>query len=106
MGTERYNIFDPIVKWCNRNFFTDMLVTIKADEEIITTILYCEGLIIDESIRYEFLHDWDEGQENISLVGFFPLCNVELYCNPETDHIISIYDDKVVPKTDGEYEVN
>lgn len=87
MEKEHYKIFEPIIEWCDRNFYADMIVTIKADNNIITTILYCSSLIGD-SINYEFLDDWYEGEENISLVGFFPLSHIEVHSNPDSVHFV------------------
>ena len=75
---KRYSIFDTIKEWCEKHYYTDMLVTICADDVEITTVMYADGL---EKDNYEFLDDWDEGQSSIKLEGFMPLDSIRIFTN-------------------------
>ena len=71
----RYKIFDPITEWCEKHYYTDFIITIEADEEIITDIYEFNGY---DKMSFTFLHDWDEGQSSIKLLGFIPVDSIHL----------------------------
>lgn len=84
---DRYKIFKPVVEWCEKHLYNaDMLVTITADGETITTIFWGESMH-KEPCNYEFLNDWDEGQSEIKLEGFMPIEYISLYNAENHKHL-------------------
>lgn len=102
----RYKIFQPIKDWCEKYYYADFLVTIKADGCNCTTILY--GGDLRDRDDYSFLDDWDEGQNEIELVGFIPIDSIEVHINGEnfpSNMVLHLYEDRanyetVKPKGD------
>ena len=76
---KRYEIFDPITEWCEKHYYTDFIVTIEADETVITTIYEFDGYNSEsDKYTFTFLDDWDEGQSSIKLLGFIPVDCIHL----------------------------
>lgn len=102
----RNKIFQPIKDWCEKYYYADFLVTIKADGCNYTTVLY-GGDLRDRDI-YSFLDDWDEGQKEVELVGFIPIDSIKVHINGEnfpSNMVLNLYEDKanyetVKPKGD------
>lgn len=103
---ERYKIFQPIKDWCEKHYYADFLVTIKADGCNYTTVLYGGDLRDDDT--YSFLDDWDEGQKEVELVGFIPIDSIKVHINGEnfpSNMVLNLYEDRanyetVKPKGD------
>lgn len=75
-------IAEPIVKWCEENYYTDFIVTISIDDGEITEILEVDPLE-DECI---WVNDWWEGQKDVKLLGFVPISDIHVYgIPPEAD---------------------
>lgn len=92
---ERYKIFQPIKDWCEKYYYADFLVTIKADEWNCTTILY--GGDLRDHNAYSFLDDWDEGQKEVELVGFIPIDLIEVHVNGKnlpSNVVLHLYEDR------------
>lgn len=92
---DRYKIFQPIKDWCEKYYYADFLVTIKADGCNCTTILY--GGDLRDHDTYSFLDDWDEGQKEVELVGFIPIDSINVHINGEnfpSNMVLNLYEDK------------
>lgn len=92
---DRYKIFQPIKDWCEKYYYADFLVTIKADEWNCTTVLY--GGDLRDHNAYSFLDDWDEGQKEVELVGFIPIDSIEVHINGEnfpSNMVLHLYEDR------------
>ena len=75
-------IAEPIVKWCEENYYTDFIVTISIDDGEITEILEVDPLE-DECI---WVNDWWEGQKDVKLLGFVPISDIHVHgIPPEAD---------------------
>lgn len=73
-GVNAYNeIGDIIEKWCDENFYDTMIVSILADGDIETEILEYSA-----ADGFMWLNDWNEGQQDITLLGFIPLSNLTI----------------------------
>ena len=81
LSNTRNKIFQPIKDWCEKYYYADFLVTIKADGCNYTTVLY--GGDLRDHDTYSFLDDWDEGQKEVELVGFIPIDSIEVHINGE-----------------------
>lgn len=62
----------PIEEFCSRKGYEDMLVTVMADGDLITTILQFDAV----NDTWVWFDDWYEGQRIVHLVGFVPLSHV------------------------------
>lgn len=106
LATTRNKIFQPIKDWCEKYYYADFLVTIKADGCNYTTVLY--GGDLRDHDTYSFLDDWDEGQKEVELVGFIPIDSIKVHINGEnfpSNMVLNLYEDKanyetVKPKGD------
>lgn len=67
-----------IDKWCQKNKYGSMIVTISADGNEFTTLLE----ISDDGCSFVWLHDWWEGESNVYLLGFCPLGDLGFYDFP------------------------
>lgn len=95
LSNTRNKIFQPIKDWCEKYYYTDFLITIKADGCNYTTVLY-GGDLRDHDI-YSFLDDWDEDQKEVELVGFIPIDSINVHINGEnfpSNMVLNLYEDK------------
>lgn len=82
-----YNeIADIVEQWARKNYYTDFIVSIVIDGELTT-----ELLLVDQSINFEWLNDWWEGQKKIKLVGFVPADQVVVLGEPQADRKYSYF---------------
>lgn len=72
-------IIDIIQEWCESEYYTDFLVTIEKNHD--TETHYLE---LDTSSGIEFIWDgdWWEGENDIYLVGFYPIGDIVIYGEP------------------------
>lgn len=85
--TNPYNdICIPIEEWCQKNYYTDFLVTIKVDDFKYTEYLEFNG----NTMQFEWLNDWWEGEKDIRLLGFIPIDRINIQNYP--DHLPSEHD--------------
>ena len=62
-----------IERWCRKNYYCDMLVTILIDGEKRT-----ELLLFSANDGFEWLNDWFEGgTKTVVFLGFFPVCKAD-----------------------------
>ena len=54
-------------------------MTIELDGNPITELLLCET---EETLKLVWLNDWYEGEEEIRMLGFRPICDFRVYGAP------------------------
>lgn len=72
-------ITKPIWEWCEKNYFSDFLVTILVNDREETQYLEFDG----DGWRFVWNNDWWEGEEDVRLLGFLPIANIHIYNSPE-----------------------
>ena len=69
-------ICEPIVAWCEKNYYTDFIVTIWINDHEQTEFLEFDatgpGLLVWKS-------DWWEGEKDVRLLGFAPLSEISIH---------------------------
>ena len=74
ISVDPYEEVEKILRdWCDKNYYTTLIVRLKLDGEIETVIVEWE-----EDLKCCFNWDFYEGQENIELVGFIPVHDVPI----------------------------
>lgn len=76
---DAYEEVEKILRdWCDKNYYTTLIVRLKLDGEIETVIVEW-----DEDLTCCFNWDFYEGQENIELIGFSPahIVPIKIECN-------------------------
>lgn len=71
-------ICEPIEKWCQENYYTDFLVTIWVGDHETTQYLGLE----DNASGFVWEYDWWEGEQDVRLLGFFPVNEIKLHNYP------------------------
>ena len=93
----RYDAVGAIVQeWCEKNYYTDFLVTLNLDGEESTELL----LFDSPTVSFYWLSDWDEGQKNVFLEGFLPVESVIIRTFPEGPD--EVFVDDIATDEEGE----
>ena len=71
-------IAEPIKAWCEENYYTDFIVTIRVGDHETTEYL---GLTND-GCNFVWENDWWEGEEDVRLVGFAALDDIRIQNYP------------------------
>ena len=83
-GENPYNeIADIVKRWCEKNVYTDFIVTINVDGRETTEFLSFDASELD----FVFYIVWWEGERNIQLSGFLPLGNISIYGCPSNANV-------------------
>ena len=72
------SIAEVIKDWCEKNSYTDFLVTIGINDDEITEYLAFDPAHID----FVWENDWWEGEADVRLLGFLPIGNISVYGSP------------------------
>lgn len=78
-----YDIADIIKQWCEKNVYTDFIVTINLDGRETTEYLSFDASELD----FVFENDWWEGEKNIQLCGFIPVGNISIHGCPSNANV-------------------
>lgn len=71
-------IAEKVEAWCKSHYYCDFLVTVrisgKQDGYCTTEYLEFDG----GEMRFMWLHDWWEGQDDVELCGFAPVNSIHI----------------------------
>ena len=73
-------ITNIIEQWCKKNIWGDFLVTIETCHTGGKPEITTEYLGIDETgHKFIWEYDWWEGEPYVELLGFAPMCEIEIH---------------------------
>lgn len=83
-----YNEVAKVIKdWCDKNYYTDFIVTIGIGGGEVTEFLEFSP----EHIDFIWNTDWWEGEEDVKLLGFLPIGNISVYGTPNENVGYDLY---------------
>ena len=84
-------ITDVIEKWCQDNYYSNFIVTLRLDGELCTEYLVYEtpDRLNPQGI-WVWEWDWWEGQKDIELVGFLDINSVRVSGTPDNYKFITM----------------
>lgn len=69
------DIVKPIKEWCEKNYYSDFLVTIKVNDSEITEFLEFDP----DHCDFVWHTDWWEGEKDVHLLGVSPIDKIKLH---------------------------
>ena len=88
-------IADVIEKWCQDNYYSNFIVTLRIDGELCVEYLIYETGDPNRPDPYlVWESDWWEGQKDVELVGFIDISSVYVSGTPDNYKFITMEEDK------------